>query len=621
MSDQRVQRRLAAIAIGDVVGYSRMMGQDELGTLKAVSECRRAIIEPVVAKHRGRIVKLMGDGFFLEFASAVDAVEAAIDLQARTAEANASLPESRRIVIRIGINLGEVIVEGEDLFGDGVNVAARLESIAAPGGITISGSAYDQVRSRISATMEDLGALTLKNIAQTVRAYRVVTPTATAAALTIAPTSSSKLTPTAAATPATTAESRTPDAPTAGAVTAAPEIPKPRGASERPSIAILPFANLGDDPAQGFFSDGVTEDIITELSRWRLLAVRSRSASFRFRGVAQDLKQVARELDARYLVEGSVRRMGERIRIVVQLIDSETGGHVWAEKFDRAASEIFAVQDQVVQTIVSTLVGRVQASDVERARRKPPSSLAAYEYLLQGNALAWDSAEGAVEARRLFERAIELDPDYGFAHALLAAMRYNQWIDDYSGSDVLLDEAYNLARRAVALDDKDSACFAILSWVYLKRRSFDQASQCSQRSVELNPSNQWSVADRGGLLTYLGQAEEAMVWLRRAREIDPFFDPAWYWRCLGQAQMLLTNYDEALGWLEHARGPAYRISALMAGCHARLGRTAAAQACAQDCLRMKPDFTIARYMAKEPFKRANDSEQQAQSLRLAGLPE
>ena len=580
----RVQRRLAAIAIVDVVGYSRMMGNDESGTLAAVTGRRKQVIEPVVAAHDGRIVKMMGDGFFIEFASAVNAVEAALEMQARMGEANAGLPADRRVVLRIGINLGEVIVEGDDLFGDGVNVAARLESIASEGGIAISGSAYEQVRGRVSAGMEDIGAQTLKNIAEPVRVYRV-TPAQNIAR---------------GASPAVAATSQ---------------------GTEKPAIAILPFANLGDDPAQGFFSDGITEDIITELSRWRSLAVRSRSASFRYRGVAVDMKQVARELNVRYIVEGSVRRLGDRIRITAQLIDSETGSHIWADKFDREAMDVFSVQDQVVRTIVSTLVGRVQVSDIDRARRKPPSSLAAYEYMLQGNAIAWDTPQGLDQATRLFEKAVEIDPGYGFAHALLAATCYSKWYADFSGSDALLEQAYAQAKRAVELDENESTCFSMLAMVCLLRHSFDLALQHARRSIEINPNNQWNNADMGLVLTYLGRAEEALEWFKRAREIDPYFDPPWYWRGIGQAYMVLHRYEEAVSMLEHASTDSYRLSALKAGCLAQLGDMHGAGASAKQCVAMKPEFSIRMFMSKEPFKNPADAAQQAESLRMAGLPD
>ena len=390
----------------------------------------------------------------------------------------------------------------------------------------------------------------------------------------------------------------------------------------RVTICVLPFTNMSGDPGQDFFSDGLTEDIITELSRWRrLFSVRSRSASFRYRGAAVDMKQVARELDVRYIVEGSVRRVGERMRINAQLIDAETGSHVWAERFDHGLDEIFAVQDRVVQTIVSTLVGRVQASDAERARRKPPASLAAYECVLKGNALPWDEPAGAEEASRLFQQAIDLDPSYAIAHALLAALRYARWKDDPSDSPAKLDEAYVLAKRAVELDDGDSTCHAMLAQVLMLQRSFDLSMQYARRAVEINPNNQWNAADLGSIQIYVGQSEEALRSLARAREIDPYFDPAWYWRALGQAYMHLGRYAEAVANFNHSRFRPFRLLALTAACYAELGDMDRARATVADCLAVKPDFSIRHYMSKEPFKLAADAERVEAALRKAGLPE
>jgi adenylate cyclase len=389
---------------------------------------------------------------------------------------------------------------------------------------------------------------------------------------------------------------------------------------QRIAICVLPFTNLSGDPGQEYFSDGITEDIITELSRWRLLSVRSRSASFRHRGVAVDMKQVARELNVRFIVEGSVRRMGARVRITAQLIDAETGSHIWAERFDRELEEMFTVQDEVVRTIVSTLVGRVQVSDVERARRKPPARLEAYECVLKGNALPWDGPNGAAEATRLFEKAIEIDPGYGLAHALLATMRSGTWQNDPGSSDAALQEAFALAKRAVELDENESTCFSMLAHICLLRRSFDLALQYMRRAVEMNPTNQWNAADMGSTLIYVGQAEEALGWLRRAREIDPYFETPWYWRVTGEAYMVLHRYEQALAMFEHLPSRTYRVAALMAGCHARLGDDERARACAGECLAMNADFSIGHYVKKLPFKYPADAATLAESLALAGLP-
>ncbi len=396
---------------------------------------------------------------------------------------------------------------------------------------------------------------------------------------------------------------------------AAPALP------DKPSIAVMPLLNLSGDPAQDYFSDGITEDIITELSRWRRLAVRSRSASFRYRGTAVDLQQVARELDVRYVVEGSVRRIGERLRISVELVAAETGYHVWGEKFDRRVEEIFVVQDQVVQTIVSTLSGRVQASDVERMRRKPPSSLAAYECVLKCNALPWDDPAAAAQAMRLVERAIELDPDYGFAHALLAWLSYSRWDDGPRSSNTALERAYSLATRALELDPGESTCHAVLADVCAQRRFFERAEQYARRAVEINPTNQWNAADLAAVLVYVGESEQALGWFAKAREIDPYFDEPWYWRIAAVAHMLLRRYTDARSALGHLRIRRYSIAAaLAAGCHAETGEIDLARASVVECLSMKPDFSTKRFVGRLPFKVAADAERLTASLRLAGLP-
>lgn len=395
--------------------------------------------------------------------------------------------------------------------------------------------------------------------------------------------------------------------------------PRPPPAQGRVDICVLPFANPAGDPEQQYFSDGITEDIITELSRWHSLAVRSRAASFRYRGPV-DTREVGRALGVRFVVTGSVRRMGGRVRITVQVAEAATGSQVWGEKFDRKADELFDVQDEVVRTIVGTLVGRVRASDEERARRKPPSSLAAYELVLQGNAMAWDDPAGAAEATRLFEQAVALDPGYGLANALLASMRAQQWREDDAGSEGLLLEAHALALRAVALDEGESTCFSLLAQVCLLQRSFDLALQHMQRAIELNPGNQWNVADMGFVLTHLGRASEALEWFERARQIDPYFDPPWYWRTRGLALLFLHRETEALAMLEHPQAPHYRNALLRAACHARLGDMAQARAHAAQCLALKPGFSSARFLQRLPLRAAADVATLGDGMRLAGLP-
>jgi TolB-like protein/Tfp pilus assembly protein PilF len=389
----------------------------------------------------------------------------------------------------------------------------------------------------------------------------------------------------------------------------------------RVSICVLPFSNLGSDAEQRALSDGISEDIITELSRWQLLEVRSRSASFKYRGTDVDITRVAKELNVRFVVEGSVRRMGDRIRITVQLTNAATGHQVWGERFDRGQTEFFAVQDEVVQRIVSTLVGRVRVNDVDRVRRKHPSSLEAYECILQGNALPWDDPAGAAEATGLFEKAIDIDPSYGVAYALLAIMRVHEWQNHRGDSTAELDEAYRLAIRAVELDDGESTCHSMLAQVCLQRHTFELALQHMRRAVEINPNNQWNVADMAIVLAYAGHAEEALNWCARARQIDPYFDPPWYWRQVGRVYMVLRRYREALAMFDHIPLRNYRDAAYMAGCRARLEESEHARTLAAECLAKQPGFSIRHMMVREPFKLVSDAEHMKQSFQLAGLPD
>ena len=398
-------------------------------------------------------------------------------------------------------------------------------------------------------------------------------------------------------------------------------VPPIAGGGKRIDICVLPFANAGGDPEQEFFADGMTGDVITELARWRMLSVRPLSAAKRYRAGNTNTMQVARELNVRYVVEGSVRKIGDRVRISVQLVDAESGEQAWADRFDRPQAEIFAVQDELVRKIVGTVVGRVQTIVAEQARRKPPASLAAYECVQRGNALPWDDPEAAAEATRLFEQAVALDPGYAIAHALLGTMRIGQWRNAPAGSDAGIEEAYALCKRAVELDDSDSTCHSLLAHACLYRRAYELALMHMRRSVEINPNNAWNRADMGLVLTYAGPAQEALDWLKSAREIDPYFDPPWYWRQSGQAYMVLRRFEEALAMFELVPLRTVRASAYIAACHARLGGSADARPFVAECLAANPAFSVRHFMSKEPFRHAEDAAFLGESLRLAGFPE
>jgi TolB-like protein/Tfp pilus assembly protein PilF len=553
------------------------MGEDEAGTLATLKARRSNILAPLIARYRGRLVKVMGDGVLVEFISAVDAVQCAVDLQRSMTEANAKRPEAPQIVLRIGINLGEVIVDGSDVYGDGVNVAARLEALSEPGGACISGKVHDEVRGKVDVAFADLGEQQLKNIAARVRAYRLQTGV-------------------------TATERR-------------------QSVSNKPSIAVLPFANMSEDKEQVFFSDGITEDIITELARFRQIEVLARNSSFHYRGSDLDMIRVGRELGVHYLVEGSVRRIGTRVRIAAQLIDARSGHHLWAEKFDRDQDDIFAVQDQVVSTIVTTLVGRLQAAVAEVAKRKPPASLEAYECVLRADALPFYDPAGAAEARLLYERAIELDPGYARAYALLAINYDVEWEGDYDAPNSLLDRALEFANKSVALDENDSVCHGALCVVHLARRNYDLAEYHGQRALELNRNRSNQLASVGFLYSHLGKPEEGLAYFREARALDPFFEPSWYWPGMGVAYFVAHQYGDAIGAVSRAPNPSSWTHAFLAACNALANRDVEAQYHAAEALRLAPDFSIEKHMTREAFKRDSDRQHLIDGLRKAGLPE
>jgi TolB-like protein/class 3 adenylate cyclase len=576
MAEDRVQRRLAAILAADVVGYSRLMELDEVGTLAALKTRRKDIVQPLVAQHQGRVFKVTGDGIMVEFASAVNAVQCAIDLQQAMAEAARDQPEDRRIVLRVGINLGDVVVERGDLYGDGVNIAARLETAADPGGIYLSGTAYDQVRNKFETAFEELGEQSLKNIGAPVRVYRVAglvrLPIVTAAA----PTS-------------------------------------------KPSIAVLPLTSMSGDTDQQYLCDGITEDIITELARFRQLRVLARNTSFRYRGQDVDVQRVGRELGVQYVLEGSMRRLGERIRITAQLIDTATGHHLWAERFDRNQDELFAVQDQLVKTIAATLVGRLKAVATEIALRKPPANLAAYELVLRGDALPLYRPGATEEARKLFEQAVTLDPTYAKAYALLSNLDITAWYHDFDAPDTLLDSAFEMAQKAVAFDPNDPSSHTAVARLHQTRGAYSLAEYHYRKAIELNPNSAILMAGFGDLHISLGDPVKALEYFQQARTLDPFFDPSWFWPIIGVAHFLTRQYEEAVAVLDRTSDAPYWVHLFLAASHAMLGNQDRAHHHAAETLRMKPDFSISRSMTRQPLRRAEDREHLVGALRKAGF--
>jgi adenylate cyclase len=578
LSSEHVERRLAAILAADVAGSCRLIGIDEEGTLAQLKALRKTLFDPKIAEHRGRVVKNTGDGALVEFASVVDAVRCADEIQRSMAERNTDVPQDKRIEFRIGIHVGDIIIADDDIFGDGVNIAVRLEGIAEPGGICISDDAHRHVRGKVESTLEDMGSQSLKNIAEPMRAWRV----------------------SGAPTVAMTAD---------------------RAATDKPSIAVLPFDNMGSGEEQQYFGDGISDDIITELSRFRQLRVVARNSSFQFRGPNVDVGRVSRELGILYVLEGSVRRLGNRIRITAQLVDASSGHHVWADRFDRPLEELFDVQDQVVRTIVGTLVGRLQADRADRAKRKPPTSLVAYECVLRGDALPVFDAANEAEARRLFKRAIELDPEYAKPYALLAFAFCREWDSDMSGSDAALDQALALAKRAVELDDGQETCLAALGFVQMCRSSFDLAEHYYTRALALNPNNPTVLANLGGLYVCLGDPAKGMDYLKEAKVVDPFFAPKWYWGQVGRAYFVTHQYDDAIA--AFARYPSARVWGLayLAACYALTGNIDQSKHHAAEVLRLMPEFSISRFVSKELYRLSSDRKHLTDALRKAGLPE
>ena len=578
-----VERRLAAILAADVVGYSRLMEVDETGTLARLKTHRLELIDPAIAKNHGRVIKTTGDGMLVEFPSVTAAVQCAAEIQLRMARRNADVSAARAIQLRIGINLGDVIVEGGDIFGDGVNVAARLEGLAEPGGICVSAAVRDQVADRLDVAFEDLGEQSLKNLTRPVRVFRALPGRDE----------------------------------TVGAPAAAPA----ERAIKRPAIAVLPFANMSGDPEQEFFADGLTEDIITELSRFRDLLIISRNSVFVHKGKPVNVQDVAREFGVDYVVEGSVRKAANRVRVTVQLIDAETDTHVWAERYDRQLEDIFAIQDEVASAIVATLRGRVEAATHERAKRKRTENMAAYEYVLTGKVLHhWSARDSNAEALRMLEKAIELDPKYAHAHAWKACVVGQSWVHgwcpDAEAALKTIDEELQIA---LSLDDNDADVHRIRAALSINYNRHDKAAYHQERALALNPNNDLIVVQQGEMLTWLGRPEEGVEWIRRAMRLNPYH-PERYWNHLGRAHYTARSYAEAIEAFSRISKPDHTHHAFLAAASAQMGNATAAAAHAREVVALQPTFSIATYLATLHYQRQSDTEHYREGLTKAGLP-
>ena len=588
MVAERVNRKLAAILAADVVGYSRLMGVDEAGMLAALKRHREAVFDPAVAAHNGRIVKLIGDGVIAEFGSVVDAVSCALAVQ----RSSATIPDQRAsqptIVLRIGINLGDVIIEGDDIYGDGVNVAARLEPLAEPGGICVSSIVNESVGNRIDVRFQDGGEISVKNIDRPIRVW--------------------KWHP--GATPLAAAKSNAAK-------------PEPNGATA--SIAILPFTNMSGDPEQEYFSDGITEDIITDLSKIAGLMVIARNSSFTYKGRSVDVRTVGRELGVRSVLEGSIRRVGKRVRITAQLVDATTGGHLWGERYDRDLTDIFEVQDDVTRRIVDAL--KVTLSPAENARLTAggTSSMDAYDYVLRGRELLLGKTknrETFEQSIKLFMRALELDPNYSKAYAALS-MAYNldyqnRWSDDPDSS---LPLAKRCAEQAIEKDPNEPFARLVASWAAIFEKDLDRATSEVNIALRLNPNFALAYSNLASIHNYSGRPLEAIPVLERAIRLDPAFR-AQNLHFLGIAHLLAGKYETAAALLRERilLVPGTDFSrVLLASSLGYLGEVDEAGRIWRELKEINPKYSFREHFSRQPF-RPGDVERVAEGLAKAGLP-
>ena len=540
-----MERRLAAILAADVVGYSRLMGADEEATLAKLN-AYRTIMDALVMDHRGRVFGSAGDSVIAEFASPVEAVRCAIAIQLEIDGRDADLPEDRRMRLRIGVNLGDVMAEGDNLFGDGVNIAARLEEIAEPGDVCISAKVHDEVAGKTDGIYIDAGEHQVKNIAAPIRVWRWSE---------------------------------------ASSASQSSRSDQPLALPDKPSIAVLPFANMSGDPEQEYFSDGITEDIITELSRFRSLFVIARNSSFTYKGRAAKVQDIGRRLGVQYVVEGSVRRAGERVRVTTQLIETASGNHVWAERFDRNIRDIFAVQDEITRTVAATIGGRVEAEGRQRAERAHPNSLKAYDYVLRAQAFYNQvSKQAHSEALPLLERAIEIDPRNARAHMLLGAIHdmeyWTGWTADSSHS---LKLALRHGRTAVLLDDTDSLAHAHLGEALLHYLRHSEAESHFERALALNPNDIAARALYASFLTAIGRPDQSLKQLETARHLDPF-GLNWIPWIRAEALFALHRYDEAGAALQQVDAPINNARGLLVACLAQAGHLDEARATLKEFL-------------------------------------
>jgi len=587
MSSGRVERRLAAILAVDVAGYSRLMGEDEEGTLAALRAVRRELGDPKVAEHRGRIVKTTGDGLLVEFASVVDAVRCAVEVQREMIARNAATPAERRIEFRMGINVGDIIIEDGDIFGDGVNIAARLEALAEPSGICLSAAAHEQVRDRLDLTFDDLGEQQVKNITRPVRTYGIALGASSRAALPVG-------------------------------------VPLPL--PDKPSLAVMPFQNMTGDDEQEYFVDGMVEEITTAIARLPWLFVIARNSAFTYKGKAVDVKQVAQELGVRYVLEGSVRKAGNRVRITGQLIDTSTGGHIWADRFDGALDDIFDLQERVASSVTGAIEPRLRQSEIERAVRKPTNNLGAYDLYLRAVAAMYKNIQSP-ESIEFAQRALAVEPGYAPAAALIASVRLNQLVAGASLTDAEVAEALDFARYGIEASGEDPDTLARAGSV-LSQLSGEHAAgmRAIERALALNPNCAYAWGRAAFVHCMANRPDAAIAAAQNAMRLSPL-DPIQFaheW-VLGFALMLAGRYEDAMEWTDRCLydrpnfHPAIRGRVALCG---YLGRTEEAREWIAKLLAVNPAHTIAwfqNYGSK--FMSSATLAIWVEGLRRAGLPE
>jgi len=585
MVDERVKRKLTAILSADVKGYSRLMGEDELSTIETLKRYRE-IMGTLIERFQGRVVDSPGDNVLAEFTSAVDAVECAIDIQKELKQNNAELPENRRMEFRIGVNLGDVIADEERIYGDGVNIVARVESLAEGGGICISGTVYDQVENKLRLEYEYLGAKEVKNITKPVRVYRVLTEP----------------------------------------IDAVCEVGRTFELPEKPSIAVLPFVNMSGDPDQEYFSDAITEDIITALSRSAMLFVIARNSSFSYRGKSMDIRRVSKELGVRYILEGSVRKSGNRLRVTAQLIDGITGNHVSAEKYDGDLKDIFELQDQITQQVVASIPWQIQFDISEKLNRLDRPDVKTWDLLARGIKLFYEATkESLAAAETLFRTALGYSPSSCDAHWLLAGVLIHQAFMGYApDKKATSSEAYELAKKAIALEDRNEYAHWAMGMIDLYRGNHDKAIAEYQRAIELNPNFSLAYGSLGTAFNYTGEPGESI----RNNEIAIRSDPrdisiAFRFTSIALAHYLAGRYGEAEEWARKAvyRKPNWYMGhTMLAASLAQLDRLKEAKETVEKYLQIFPNARISA-LKEHPFKNPSDLLRLEEGLRKAGLPE